>query len=153
MTSHRGQFPAKKLSVDLDRVDVRETGFWWCARCHRVTELLDSDCGLSGRRCTHCHSQKIEWKPALTGGGPVPTPDPLPEFLPEPSEEGKPKQKKHRLPPEKRDLRVLARTGYWFCYGCAQVTERDDQECCVLCTSSKVEWNDPIFSEALTKTI
>jgi hypothetical protein len=145
VTSVRAEFPARPLSVDLNKVDLAVTGFWWCLRCHRVTELLDSETGLSGRRCAHCRSQRVEWKEPAAPAGPVQPPPALPEWALEPEE--RPKQKLHRLPSEQRDLRVLARTGYFFCYGCRQISERDEQECCTLCGSSEIEWNEPVFKE------
>lgn len=126
--------------------DVGQTGFWWCSHCRRVTELLDSDTGLSGRRCVRCRAQGVEWKG--TTKTPPPKPEPAPHWATaEPDDEGRKAQKLHRLPEEKRDLRLLARTGYWFCYGCRAISERDEQECCTLCGSARIEWNEPVFKE------
>jgi Zn finger protein HypA/HybF involved in hydrogenase expression len=127
--------------VDVTQLeDARMTqasGYYWCLKCRRQTELLDSDVGLAGKRCEHCHSEKIEWR--------VGTPE-LPHWavdLPE----GKPKQTLHRLAPEQRDLRRLAEQGYHFCNGCQNVTEKDKRDRCILCKSDQVEWHDPVFKE------
>jgi Zn finger protein HypA/HybF involved in hydrogenase expression len=127
--------------VDVTQLeDARMTqasGSYWCLKCRRQTELLDSDVGLAGKRCEHCHSEKIEWR--------VGTPD-LPHWavdLPE----GKPKQTLHRLAPEQRDLRRLAEQGYHFCNDCQNVTEKDKRDRCILCKSDQVEWHDPVFKE------
>jgi len=73
----------------------------------------------------------------------------VPDWTPrEPDANARRAQKLHRLPAEERDLRKLAISGYWFCMGCKEITKRDDQECCVLCKSSRVEWQAPVFEEA-----
>lgn len=113
-------------------------GFYWCLKCHRPTELLDSDQGLAGRRCAVCHSTKIEWRNQ-------PTPAPAADWALDPPE--RPAQKRHRLPQDKRNLRTLADQGYYFCDGCQNVTEIDNEHLCVLCHSHLVEWHDPVFNK------
>jgi hypothetical protein len=75
-------------------------------------------------------------------------------------------EKKQRLAAEHRNLKVLAKTGYHFCYGCMEITlpdptrengdevelvptseEREKPIKCVLCGSDKVEWQKPVFNE------
>lgn len=140
---------AKRLSIDLERGDVSETGFWWCRKCHRITELDSPAEGGAADRCTHCGSKKVEWKPPV-GEGRAPTSPALPE-LPEVRLTGRERrevdeefgeERKRRLPPERRDLRVLARTGYYFCYGCREITELSGRAC-ALCGAQEVEWQEP----------
>jgi hypothetical protein len=148
MKSYARRAPAKELSFELATADLAATGFWWCRRCGRVTELLDSDQGVTGQRCVHCHSLKVEWKPGTGESGPVSDPGPLPQWADPP--DPRPMQKLHRLPVEKRDLRMLARCGYWFCYGCNEITEPTAERECSLCGAAeeKVQWNEPVFVEA-----
>lgn len=120
----------------LEDARVSQAGYYWCLRCRRPTELLDSDAGLSGHRCEHCRTEKVEWRE----GSPE-----APHWADPP--EPKKAQKLHRLAPEKRDLRLLARSGYWFCNGCNEVTEEDKHGRCLLCKSDRIEWNDPVFEE------
>jgi len=98
----------------------------WCAHCHHVTEPLDP--GDPYPSCARCKSRKLEvrWE------------DPSP---------ARPAQKRHRLPAAERDLRLLVRRGYWFCKACLEVTKRNEEECCVLCGSSNVEWEKPALPE------
>lgn len=117
---------------------------WWCLHCRRVTELLESDSGLGGQRCAHCQSLRIEWRPAPAC---APKLEPVPCWAQGEPEQGRKAQKIHRLPADKRKLRLLASLGYWFCAACQEVTERDKEDCCVLCGSSRVQWNEPVYVE------
>jgi regulator of replication initiation timing len=126
--------------------DTKST-FYWCRSCRRATEPVESDQGLSGLRCGHCHSLRIELKGELP---PIPQHlvQPLPELLPEP-DQGKPRQKLHRLESSKRNLNKLCAEGYWFCHGCEHVTElKAEEDCCMLCNSNDVERMPGIFEEA-----
>ena len=105
-------------------------GFWWCRHCRRVTELLDADHGERGSRCERCRSLKIEWK----------------AFASEP-EPARARQARHRLPAEKRDLRVLARTGYFFCQECEEVTKETEAGDCVLCGAALPTWHAAVLAE------
>lgn len=53
-----------------------------------------------------------------------------------------------RLPrAERPTLSQMTYEGYWRCQACEQPTKRDDQECCVLCGSSQVEFQPPTVTE------
>lgn len=150
--------PAKKLSVDLNKVDVSATGFWWCLACHRITEPLKQ--GEYDQQCTHCHSFRIVWKApvgSVNGAKGSRGEKAMQEFNEraavvvagtrvEFTEEAL--AKKARLPAEKRNLRVLASTGYYFCFDCLEVTElarekaEDGAERCVLCSGKDVRWQN-----------
>jgi len=145
MKSWKGEHAAKPLRQDLALVDVARTGFWWCDHCKRITEPLDA--GEVYPQCTHCHARRMRWHAGQPPDGPISRPEALPQWR-EPNE-GKPFQKRHRLPQEERNLRLLARTGYWFCFGCKEITKRTEQEECAWCGSSKVEWQAPVFQEAM----
>lgn len=135
----------KKLSADLEKVDVAKTGFWWCLRCQQITELAGPE---YNQHCAHCGSRRVGWKEPVKGKGAISDQTPLPELpaacrrprVPDDCQD----DTKRRLPIEKRDLRKLAESGYFFCYGCREITEKEGAVC-ALCGSDKVEWNEPAF--------
>ena len=61
MVSDRAVFsPSAQLGVDLERQDVSSTGFWWCRKCHRISEPKDS--GDPWPQCVHCGRRTLEHK-------------------------------------------------------------------------------------------
>lgn len=136
---------AKPLRQDLASADVSRTGFWWCDHCKRITEPVDP--GDAYPQCTHCTARRMHWHAGTPPDGPIEKPPALPQWHWREPDEGKPRQKMHRLPAEDRDLRVLARIGYWFCMACKEISKRTQQEDCVLCGSSRVEWQAPCLPD------
>lgn len=54
----------KRLSIDLNLVDLCATGFWFCRACQRVTERVDDDhTGMA--HCAICRSPRIRWNPPV----------------------------------------------------------------------------------------
>ena len=96
-------------------------GFWWCSRCRASCELLEADDGVSVPRCGRCRSHGVSWRELLPAARPA------------------------RLPRAERDLRVLARSGYFFCRGCDQVSVPAENEACWLCGARLLEWVFPVF--------
>lgn len=145
MKSWAAEHPERALSRDLSHTDLARTGFWWCQACKRVTELEETARSEGDERCVHCGSGAVEWHPPI---GPEPTAA-IPIALPQlPIVAVPPKRLRHRrLPAEKRDLRVLARSGFYFCGDCENITERDEHDECILCGSANVTWNEPVFKE------
>lgn len=69
----------KRLSFDLNLVDLCETGFWFCTECQLVTELVDKE-GLGAVRCIHCGSLRTKFCPPVLD--PItPKPEPAPREL------------------------------------------------------------------------
>ena len=68
--------PRKRLSFDLNLVDLTETGFWLCLSCQLITEPLtfDTDGGLA--HCLHCNSTRLKYNPPLFPPGEVKNPVP-----------------------------------------------------------------------------
>lgn len=146
--------PAKAVKC-LDG-DVSATGFWWCLHCHRISEPIDA--GDPYPQCVHCSSRRLEWRAPVKSGEVIAVAKALPQ-LPDPPAP-KPRQRLHRLPAAERDLRVLVRTGYWFCQGCQEVTQRrkrDGAGCvegsCVLCGANQVVWQEPVFDAEAVKEL
>lgn len=138
MKSWAGEHPA--TAVKCLEGDVSATGFWWCLHCHRISEPIDA--GDPYPQCAHCKSRRLEWRAPVEPERVIAVAKALPQW-PEPSP-GRTRRKVSRLPAEDRDLNKLVREGYWFCSGCKEITKRDEQECCVLCGSSEVEWQEPV---------
>lgn len=114
---------------------------WWCGHCHAFVETVDA--GEPYPQCERCKRRGLKWRPTEEPGGPVAAARALPQ-LPEPPEARK-KQNRHKLPMEKRNLFVLAETGYWFCYGgCQEITEESEEGCCVLCDAVLHEDRDRV---------
>lgn len=53
----------RKLSFDLNLVDLSRTGFWFCRRCQKVTEPVENYAGIHG--CLFCSSPRIRWNPPI----------------------------------------------------------------------------------------
>lgn len=133
----------------------RET-WHWCRRCHGYVELKDA--GDAYPQCGHCGSRQVEWRePApeskAMDGRTVAGVLRRAQTISLQAVEAKPitRVKKH-LPAEKKDLRKLARTGFWFCYAddCRQITEQNDMGECVCCGAvleEEVNWTPPAFKD------
>lgn len=136
-------------------MDPINEGGWFCRQCQVFVPVLDA--GEHNQRCGRCHGYHVEFMPpvsqssverdaaagarrlldlseqeiAVVAGTRVRH---TPEFL----------EKKKRLPAEERDLRVLARDGYHFCFSCLEVSKLDEYDQCVLCGSKEVRWQPGI---------
>jgi hypothetical protein len=53
----------RKLSFDLNLLDLSVSGFWFCRACHKVTEPLENYAGVNG--CLFCSSPRIKWCPPV----------------------------------------------------------------------------------------
>ena len=107
--------------------DVCKTGFWWCVRCHQITEVVrpgeyNQGCGKCGR--LNC----VVWKQPLV------------------SRENRMSGNRATVwvgEDRRPNLAVLTMTGYYFCNGCGRITwakKQDGQELCGKCNSTRVEW-------------
>lgn len=138
--------------------------WWWCRRCHSYTELMDA--GDVYPQCAECHSRHVESRPqaevALTSEEEkerlaiILNQAPQPETV---SLEARllTRVKKH-LAADKKDLRKLARTGFWFCYAdeCRQITEALPARgnvgelvcfCCGAALTKEANWSEPVFTD------
>ena len=115
-------------------------GFYFCPHCHGPADLVDPGEPHPACVCGHRGLQWIKVEGSRCAAvAPAADPSPL---------DAAPMPARRRLPKEKRDLRVLARDGYWMCRTCEQITELDAIDRCVLCGSDAwLEWNAPVFSE------
>lgn len=59
----RGSCRPKKLSFNLNLVDLSISGFYFCRECQRVTE--PDNCGEFNQVCCHCHSFRVKWCPPI----------------------------------------------------------------------------------------
>jgi Zn finger protein HypA/HybF involved in hydrogenase expression len=113
-------------------------GSWWCLHCHAPASIEDP--GEYNPLCGNCGKRRCEFRsqhaPAL-----IVLKAPTPEFVPE---DAQPMMNVRRLPrAERPSLTDMATKGYWLCQACQQPTKRDEQQCCVLCGSSQVEFQEP----------
>jgi len=54
----------KRLSFDLNLVDLAVSGFWFCLSCQKVTERIEDDHGRVAH-CLFCESPRISWNPPV----------------------------------------------------------------------------------------
>jgi hypothetical protein len=123
-------------------------GSWWCLHCHAPAPIEDP--GESNPVCGSCGKRKCEWR---SFHDVTPAESPLSLHLSPPALEivphdAEPMCNKKRLPrTERPSLSVMTFQGYWRCLACEEPTKRDAQECCVLCGSSLVEFQQPTLTE------
>lgn len=136
---------------------------WWCRRCHAYVELMDA--GDVYPQCAECHSrhvvQRSEADQALTSEEEKRRVAVMLAHAPQPETVSLNASlvayvKKH-LPREKRDLRKLARSGFWFCYAdeCRQITETRpgpkfgelECVCCGAVLTKEANWTAPALTE------
>jgi hypothetical protein len=125
--------------------------WWWCRRCHTYVDLVDH--GDAYPQCDHCRSRQVEWREPQADARTVAGYERRVQTISFAAAPTAPltRVKKH-LPADKKDLRKLARTGFWFCYAddCRQITERNEMGECVCCGAALEEehnWNPPVFKE------
>lgn len=109
---------------------------WWCAHCHSPAELADA--GEVFPMCLKCGSRNVQWIEREDRVAPIKVAPAL-ELVPDSA-----KSPGKRLPSSKRNLRILAETGYLVCRGCEQITE-ERNGCCVLCGHADLERVPPVF--------
>jgi hypothetical protein len=113
-------------------------GSWWCLSCHAPASIEDP--GEPNPLCGECGKRRCEWR-SSAGPALVVLKTPPPVFVPP---DATPVFTQRRLPSAERPtLSQMAYDGYWLCLACHQITKRDEQECCVLCGSSLVEFQKP----------
>lgn len=115
-------------------------GVWWCLSCRAPASIEDP--GESNPLCGNCGKRKCEWHSLHDGPARLaPPPSPVSEQVPI---DAQPMLSVKRLPrAERPSLSQMAFEGYWLCRACEMITKRDEQECCVLCGSSHVEFQPP----------
>lgn len=117
-------------------------GMWWCLVCHAPASIEDP--GESNPVCGDCGRRKCEFRSASAPATVVVLQAPEPVFVPD---DAKPMESKRRLPCAERPLLTqMTYEGYWLCLACQEPTKRDEQECCVLCGSSQVEFQPPTLT-------
>jgi hypothetical protein len=129
----------------------------WCRRCHAYVDLKDA--GDVFPQCERCGSRHVEVRQLEPESRPV-DPHVVAGFVRR-AEQTVPKVfsqraarvrvRKH-LPADKKDLRVLVKTGFWFCYAddCRQITERNDMGECVCCGAAldeEANWTPPALQD------
>jgi hypothetical protein len=115
-------------------------GSWWCLSCHAPASIEDPG-ESSNPVCGECGKRRCEWRHFETGGLKMVVRMPAVEPVPV---DAQPVFTLRRLPSAERPtLSQMAYDGYWLCLACHQITKRDEQECCVLCGSSLVEFQEP----------
>lgn len=133
--------------------------WWWCRRCHAFVDLKDA--GDAYPQCEECGSRQVEFRRVAEACRPAD--GRTVAFIKRPevvSLEAKPltRVRKH-LSKEKKDLRRLVHTGFWFCYAdeCRQITEvlpgRGNIgdlicSCCGAPLTREANWTEPAFKEA-----
>lgn len=114
-------------------------GVWWCLACQAPAELADP--GEPQPLCARCSHRRVIWQPNESRGQTAEIGDRRPEIVPD---DAQPMLSVRKLPSAERPkLTEMAFAGYWLCLACAQPTKKDDQDCCVLCGSSQVEFQEP----------
>lgn len=118
-------------------------GVWWCLTCNAPAQLEDP--GEPYPRCAACEQRKCEWRahqevPSAECRVSRAEPDQAPI-------EAQPMLNVRRLPrAERPSLTQMTYQGYWLCQGCEQPTKKGADDCCVLCGSSQVEFQEPTLS-------
>lgn len=115
-------------------------GSWWCLVC--VAPASIEDPGESNPLCGNCGKRHCQWRREENAErGTRNAEPPVVEFVPD---DAATMVNKRRLPrAERPTISQMAYQGYWLCKGCGEPTKRDEQECCVLCGSSRVEFQPP----------
>lgn len=106
------------MSIDLEKVDVSETGHWFCLGCHRISEPVDY--GDVWIKCVHCKKERLEWR------------DPVRRRTTHQTE---------RLMARK-NFGLLAASGFWFCQGCGRITAVTGARRCILCSGGEVVYEE-----------
>lgn len=134
--------------MGVGKPSTTEQSWWWCRHCHAFVDV--EDVGEAWPQCQRCGTRKVEHRPMepTLARATVTVLPQCPAVKTVPIEARSVVHRK-RLPAARRDLRVLARTGYWFCYEpeCQTVTEKGEDDCCVLCGVALVpelNWNAPV---------
>jgi len=111
-------------------------GVWWCLTCKAPADIEDP--GDAHTRCVRCGHRTCEWRheyATRTETMPIVPDDAGPIFT------------RRRLRASERiSLSEMTYKGYYLCQACGEPTRRDEQECCVLCGSSQVEFQPPTLS-------